>query len=169
MTPRRVAVTLAAGGAAAAALCALSAATGRGELEGRAPGDTRLVPAVEAAFRHESYRSGARARLIVKDRSRLLRLQIFEAGPEIDATMTHTEMNGEPVTPVKTIARRPGRQPLSVPVGHWRSGLYFARLEAADGRVGFAPFVVAPRRIGVARVAVVLPTLTWQAYNFRDD
>ena len=40
---------------------------------------------------------------------------------------------------------------------------------ALDGRMGFAPFVVAPRRIGEHRVAVVLPTLTWQAYNFRDD
>ena len=29
--------------------------------------------------------------------------------------------------------------------------------------------MVAPRRLGVERVAVVLPTLTWQAYNFRDD
>ena len=38
-----------------------------------------------------------------------------------------------------------------------------------DGRVGFAPFIVAPRQIGEQRVAVVLPTLTWQAYNFRDD
>ena len=65
--------------------------------------------------------------------------------------------------------RRAGRQPLSVPVGRWRSGLYFARLEAPDGRIGFAPFVVAPSRIGMHRVAVVLPTLTWQAYNFRDD
>ena len=38
----------------------------------------------------------------------------------------------------------------------------------ADGRVGFAPFVVRPPT-GGARVAVVLPTLTWQAYNLRDD
>ena len=36
-------------------------------------------------------------------------------------------------------------------------------------RVGFAPFVVRPRKLGENRVAVVLPTLTWQAYNVRDD
>ena len=30
------------------------------------------------------------------------------------------------------------------------------------------PFVVRPRRLGEHRVAVVLPTLTWQAYNLRD-
>ena len=96
-------------------------------------------------------------------------MQVLEAGPEIETTESDTELNGVPVSPVKTIQRRPGRQPLSVPIGHWQSGLYFARLEAPDGRVGFAPFVVRPGRIGVARVAVVLPTLTWQAYNFRDD
>ena len=39
----------------------------------------------------------------------------------------------------------------------------------ADGRLAFAPFVVRPRTIGEHRVAVILPTLTWQAYNFRDD
>ena len=54
-------------------------------------------------------------------------------------------------------------------IGDWSSGLYFARLTSADGRVGFAPFVVRPRRLGEHRVAVVLPTLTWQAYNLRDE
>ena len=54
------------------------------------------------------------------------------------------------------------------PVGAWPSGLYFARLAAVDGRVGFAPFVVRPRVHGEHRVAIVLPTLTWQAYNLRD-
>ncbi len=137
--------------------------------EGRAPGDTRLVPAVEAAFQRESYRSGRRARLIIHDRSRHLTIQILEAGPEIDTTASDTEMNGVPVTGVKEVSRRAGRQPLSVPIGRWASGLYFARLEAPDGRIGFAPFVVAPSRIGVNPVAVVLPTITWQAYNFRDD
>jgi hypothetical protein len=63
---------------------------------------------------------------------------------------------------------RPGRD-LQVKVGDWESGLYVARLAAADGRIGYAPFIVRPRRLGVHRVAVVLPTLTWQAYNLRDD
>ena len=35
--------------------------------------------------------------------------------------------------------------------------------------MGFAPFILRPQRLGVHRVAVVLPTHTWQAYNFRDD
>jgi N,N-dimethylformamidase beta subunit-like, C-terminal len=136
--------------------------------DGHVRTDTRLVPAVEAAFRRESYRPGQRARLVVRDSSRTLTVQVLRAGPELETTESDTDLNGVPVTPVKTIHRQPGRQPLSVPIGSWPSGLYFTRLEAPDGRVGFAPFVLAPhgRR---ARVAVVLPTLTWQAYNFRDD
>ncbi len=34
--------------------------------------------------------------------------------------------------------------------------------------MGFAPFIVRPTRLGEHSVAVVLPTLTWQAYNLRD-
>ena len=38
-----------------------------------------------------------------------------------------------------------------------------------DGRVGYAPFVVRPAILGqTSRVLVVLPTNTWQAYNFQD-
>ena len=29
--------------------------------------------------------------------------------------------------------------------------------------------MIQPRRLGVNRVAIVMPTRTWQAYNFRDD
>jgi hypothetical protein len=42
-------------------------------------------------------------------------------------------------------------------------------LNGPGGRVGYAPFVVPPKRLGQNRVAVVMPTRTWQAYNFRDD
>jgi hypothetical protein len=150
------------------ALC-ITPWSGSSPPDGGARRDTRLVPAVEASFTRESYRPGRRARLVVRDRARTLTIQILESGPELDETTSDTVLNGVPVTRVKTIHRRPGRQALLVPVGRWRSGLYFARLEAPDGRLGFAPFVVAPRRTGVERVAVVLPTLTWQAYNFRDD
>jgi len=78
-------------------------------------------------------------------------------------------MNGVPVTPVRAVGQgRPGRV-VRVRIGTWLSGLYFARLRAADGTVGFAPFVVRPRRLGEHRIAVVMPTLTWQAYNLRDE
>ena len=78
--------------------------------DGRARNDTRLVPAVEAAFQMESYRPRRRARLIARERARTLTIQILEAGPELDATASDTIVNGVPVTPVKTISRRPGRQ-----------------------------------------------------------
>jgi len=74
-------------------------------------------------------------------------------------------MQGLPVTRKRAI--RESTVPITV--GDWPSGLYFARLQAADGRMGFAPFVVRPRKLGASRVALVLPTLTWQAYNLRDD
>ena len=54
--------------------------------------------------------------------------------------------------------------------GDWPSGLYFLRVESSDGRVSYAPLVVRPRRFGSqSRIAVVLSTNTWQAYNFRDE
>ncbi len=51
-------------------------------------------------------------------------------------------------------------------VGAWESGLYFARMTSGR-KVGFAPFIVRPGRLGEHRVAVVQPTNTWQAYNYR--
>ena len=43
------------------------------------------------------------------------------------------------------------------------------QFSGADGRVGYAPFVVRPAMLGATnRVLVILPTNTWQAYNFQD-
>ena len=129
----------------------------------------RVVPAIEAAFELESYRPGERATLVIENSTKHLTMQVFRSGPERLATQTDLEMNGVQVTSRKQIGGRLGRRELSLTVGRWASGVYFARLEAPDGRLGYAPFVVGPRWIGRHRVAVVLPTLTWQAYNFRDD
>jgi hypothetical protein len=46
--------------------------------------------------------------------------------------------------------------------------MYFARLTGPHGWLGYAPFIVRPTHQGEHRVLVVLPTNTWQAYNFRD-
>ena len=96
-------------------------------------------------------------------------MRIFHSGPERAATNDTVSMKGLPVTRTRAVGSSPGRRAIRIRIGAWESGLYFARLRAADGRVGFAPFVVRPRRLGEHRVAVVLPTLTWQAYNLRDD
>ena len=137
--------------------------------EGRAPTRAELTPAVEAAFPRESYAPGETAKLVISNRAQGIQIQIFRSGPERIVTRSNLSLNGVPVTGIRSIKSSDGHRVVRVPVGAWPSGLYFARLRAADGRVGFAPFVVRPRWLGVHRVAVVLPTLTWQAYNLRDE
>ncbi len=105
---------------------------------------------------------------MISNKARGLKLRIFRSGPERIVTRSSSTMNGVPVTRTRSIPDSHGRRVVSLAIGDWPSGLYFARLRAADGRVGFAPFVVRPRRLGEHRVAVVMPTLTWQAYNLRD-
>jgi hypothetical protein len=87
-----------------------------------------------------------------------LSLRVFRSGSERIVTRTTGMMHGTPVTSRVAIGASPGRRVVAVRIGSWPSGLYFARLVARDGRVGFAPFVVRPRRLGEHRVAVILPT-----------
>ena len=159
--------------AAVAATCLVFANSARGPAEpapeGRAPTATELLPAVEAAFPRESYAPGETAGLVISNRAKGMRLQVFQCGRERTVTRSNSTLNGIPVTPKVAVGDSRGRRVLRLRIGRWPSGLYFARLRAADGRVGFAPFVVRPRRLGEHRVAVVLPTLTWQAYNLRDE
>lgn len=75
-----------------------------------------------------------------------------------DSTMT-----GVPVDGAESLPPTGGAIPLRL----WTSGLYFARIESG-GEVRFAPFVLRAGAFDAERVAVVLPTNTWQAYNFRD-
>ena len=139
------------------------------QLEGRAPTAEELLPSVEAAFDHESYAFGATARLVMFNAARGVTVQVFQSGPERQPTVGNDEFQGVSVRSALWVGRtRPG-QAVSIQIGDWPSGLYFARLHAADGRSGFAPFVLRPRHLGRAAVAVVLPTMTWQAYNLRDD
>jgi hypothetical protein len=126
-------------------------------------------PTVEAAFRLQSYSPGATARLAFFSSAPSVSLEIVHAGTENYDVLQKDVMAGKPVTALRQIGSvRPGRQ-MSIAVGNWPSGLYFARLTAPGGKIGYAPFVLRPRRLGEHRIAVVLPTLTWQAYNFRDD
>jgi hypothetical protein len=138
------------------------------ELEGRVPTAEELEPSIAAAFGAESYRPGQTAVLSFFGHSGNVSLQLFRSGAEHTRTVGSDEMQGIAVGGVRPIGSVvPGRS-VRIPIGVWPSGLYFARLRGS-GLVGYAPFVVRPARLGVAPVAVVLPTMTWQAYNLRDD
>jgi hypothetical protein len=139
------------------------------EHEGRAPTAEEVRPAVEAAFLRESYAPESTATLLVCNKATDIVMQIFRVGPERARTRGNSELRGVALSLPRRLGTSRGRLVVHVRVGDWASGFYFARLRAADGRVGFAPFLVRPTRLGEQRVAVVLPTLTWQAYNLRDD
>jgi hypothetical protein len=134
---------------------------------GRVP-DTKK-PKLTAYFTRESYPRGGSARLVITDEAADVSLQILRAGGETEPTIPHDVMLGTPVTPVTDVGGVHGRRLVHVALGHWPSGVYFAQLTAAGSRVGYAPFVLRPAHLGEHRIAVVMPTQTWQAYNFRDD
>jgi len=129
------------------------------------------VRGLDASFRRRSYAPGALASLVVATDSRRFSVQMLRAGPETEPTFRNDEMKGTVVTPPGWVDWRGFRSSPStvrVRIGDWPSGFYFARLVGDDGTVGYAPFVVRPKTLGAQRVAVVLPTDTWQAYNFYD-
>ena len=144
--------------------------SGEYEEEGYAAAKARQQEpdALEAAFPLESYRPGARATLRIWTAARNVSVRIFRVGPEKQRTVGSKTMEGVPVAPALHRASIRAGSAVTIAIGDWPSGLYFARL-TAPGHTGFAPFVVRPRRLGTHAVAVVLPTRTWQAYNFRDD
>jgi hypothetical protein len=128
---------------------------------------------IDAGFTRESYGPGQTARLSLSTDARGLTLRFMQAGPERSPNIFaygNDELHGVPAGPGWklrwTRRMRPGTLRLRIPSGP--SGLYFLQLKADDGREGFAPFVLRPSRIGIHRIAVVFPTHTWQAYNFRD-
>ena len=151
---------------------------GRTTLYGRNPPAKRGLPdpvlrvlGVDAAFAKRSYMAGEQAELLVEADTARLSVRVFHSGSEAVTTRRSDEMHGTPVSKPRTIAwrrHRLRRHRVSVRVGHWPSGLYYALVKTADGRRGYAPFVVRPAAPGPRRVAVVLPTHTWQAYNYFD-
>jgi hypothetical protein len=126
---------------------------------------------IEASCGSRSYTPGQVATLTIAADAQRLVLQTLHCGPEPEYTDRADEMSGLPVGLLVTLPWRPYRaapQNLRMRIGDWPSGVYTVRLTARDGRTGFAPFVVRPKQLGVARTAVVVPTNTWQAYNFYD-
>src|SRR4029079_8607006 len=135
------------------------------DMAAQSPGN----PTVEAAFPLESYGPNNVARLVITDKARTVSIQVKHVGPETGPISGNDTMTGVPMTPKRPIGRVSGRRIVNVRLGNWPSGVYFVQLTAPGGRVGFAPFVLRPKHLGVNRVAVVMPTQTWQAYTHRDD
>jgi N,N-dimethylformamidase beta subunit-like, C-terminal len=130
------------------------------------------VLGVDVSFQQRGYAVGAQASASIATDARNVRVQFFGyPGPgspgELDAKTGASAM-----TPAVTLDWRGHRgAPHVVDFGTseaWTSGLYFLRVTTSDGRVGYAPLVLRPPRLGEHRVAVVLPTNTWQADNLRD-
>jgi hypothetical protein len=119
---------------------------------------------IVAAFSQRSYAPGQGARLQLETRLPRLTGQFFRVGPEQKRSARDDVLGGVPVGPASPLTQAK-TQWLAAPRGP--SGLYFLQLEAPGGRLGYAPFVLRPRHLGSERVLVVLPTNTWQAYNFR--
>ena len=129
------------------------------------------VLGVEATFLLRSYVPGEPMELRIFADAPSLTLQFLHCGAESEGTDRPDEIKGalvgDPV-PLDWTGKRSGPVTISVQTGDWPTGFYAARLTADDGRVGFAPFVLRPRVLGQQRQLVVLPTNTWQAYNFYD-
>jgi hypothetical protein len=136
---------------------------------GRSP-VVRLL-GVEASFQRRSYAAGEPLRLTVLTDAKALSLEVLRCGTEEGFTDRNDEMRGTAVGPAVTLDWRANRgkpATVTVPGGSWISGVYAAKLTTEDGRVGFAPVVIRPPQLGTVREAVVMPTNTWQAYNFYD-
>jgi hypothetical protein len=129
------------------------------------------VLGVAVAFLQRSFPRGGKATPVsIATDARTVRLQFLSYAPTSGPRDPKTDAVA--VTPPVRLDWRGNRSaPHVVRVGKsgsWPGGLYFLRVRAADGRVGYAPLVLRPRRLGEHRVAVVLATNTWQADNLAD-
>jgi hypothetical protein len=131
------------------------------------------VQGVDAGFTRPSYAPGETGYIRIATDATSLTMQVFQSGPEKVVTYADNQFAGVPAgdppvqvdwTPYRSRPHVYGFRIPNVP-----SGLYYVQVYASDGRVGYAPFVVHPVVLGqTSRVLVVLPTNTWQAYNFQD-
>ncbi len=130
------------------------------------------VQGVEAGFLARSYPVGSEATVAIASDARRVKLQLVSFATLPRPTVRDLRTGGVPVGPAVRIdwqLRGSATRYVQInPAGVARSGLYFLRVTASDRRVGFAPLILRPRSLGEHRVAVVLSTNTWQAYNFDD-
>src|SRR5215210_126348 len=130
------------------------------------------VQGIGAGFLARSYPVGGDATVSISTDARRVRLQLFSFANVPRPTVRDLRTGGTAVAPaVRLDWQRRGRAPHVVQISHAgvpESGLYFLRATSTDRRVAYAPLILRPRKLGEHRVAVVLSTNTWQAYNFLD-
>ena len=129
------------------------------------------VLGIDVAFLERSYARGGTTQVSIAADARTIRLQFLSYWADTGARDSKTgAVAVMPPLPLDWRNYRSAPHVVSVGrAGAWPSGLYFLRVLAADGRVGYAPIVLRPRRLGEHRVAVVLSTNTWQAENLADE
>jgi hypothetical protein len=141
---------------------------------GRHPrGPVVRIQGIDAGFARPNYAPGQIAALHIATDEPSLELKFFQSGPEKVVTYADNQLAGVDTgqTPIEIAMRQYQSKPrtITIRIPNLQSGLYYASLTGPDGRVGYAPFVVRPTILGAtSRVLVVLPTNTWQAYNFQD-
>ncbi|MDX6400874.1 MAG: hypothetical protein QOF27_1480 [Gaiellaceae bacterium] len=134
------------------------------DLDGDASSGIATKPpneSVQAAFAARSYAPGTRAILRLRGTAPVVRIRLFRAGAGHDGPL-----QGAPADSERTLTS-PSKS-VALQVGSWQTGLYYARVTTPGRGVWYAPFVLRPQHLGAHRVLVVLPTNTWQAYNFED-
>ena len=125
----------------------------RGTSEGPwLPGPVIRIRGTTARFAQESAQPGATVSLVVDD---------APGGATLDVVDPATEQVVSGPRPLR-------RRTLRLRVGSWEPGIYAARIRTRSGTLVHAPLVVGAPPSSRPRVAVVLPTSTWQAYNLRD-
>jgi hypothetical protein len=141
---------------------------------GRYPrGPVVRLQGIDAGFTKPSFLPGEVAQVHIATDEPALTLRVFHSGPEqvvtyADNQFAGVEIDQQPTT-IDWNSWRNSRHTISFRIPDVASGLYYLQFGGADGRVGYAPFVVRPAFLGTtSRVLVVLPTNTWQAYNFQD-
>jgi hypothetical protein len=124
-----------------------------------APRVAAHAPLPAAAFTARSYAPGDRARLVVRHADGKALVQILEIGgdPLVRGAGGLYAKLVRPAAPLRP----------TVVVGTWPSGVYAARV-CDRGHVTYAVFVLRDAKPKEPRVAVVVPTNTWAAYNFTD-
>ena len=126
---------------------------------------------VEAAFTRRSYLPTEPMDLRIRTDAPSFTLTFLRVGHGPYLSLRSDDLTGlqmaDPIT-IDWSRKRSAARAIRVQSGTWPSGLYTAKLDTPDGRVGFAPFILRSPTPGPSRVAVVLPTNTWQAYNLYD-